>query len=332
MKDRTRVVQYGMGPIGRGIARLVLERQGLVLVGAIDIDPTLQGEDVGEVLEAGVKLGVRVSGDAEAVLASSAPDVVLHATVSSFEEAAPQIRQALEHGVDVISTCEELAYSFRRYPQLSREIDRLAQEQGTTVLGTGVNPGFVMDKLPLMLMAACEKVEYVHVTREVDAGLRREPLQRKVGAGLRREQFNTLAAQGKIGHVGLAESAAMIAHVLGLAPTEIAESIDAVIADRDLATEFLTVRKGEVAGLEQTAKAMVGSEEKIILELRMYVGAKEPADAIHIQGQSEIRMTIPGGIHGDLATAAVVVNAIPSVLEAKAGLITMIDIPIAYSH
>ncbi len=330
MSSKIRVVQYGMGPIGRGIAQLVLGKENLALVGAIDIDPALVGKSVGEVLKGGERPGVEISEDAEAVLASSAPDIVLHATVSSLERVAPQIRRVLEHGVDLISTCEELAYPLYRHPQLSEEIDRFAREHGATVLGTGVNPGFVMDKLVITLMAACERVERVHVTREVNAALRREPLQRKVGAGLRRDQFDALVAEGKIRHVGLPESAAMIAHVLGLEPTEITETIDAVMADQDVTTTFLTVKKGEVAGVEQIASVMVGGEERITLELRMYVGAKAAADTIYIQGEPEIHMTIPGGIHGDVATAAIVVNAIPAVLSAKPGLITMIDLPISY--
>jgi len=330
MNSKIRVVQYGMGPIGRSIAQLVLEREGLILVGAIDIDPALVGKNVGEVLKGGERPGVEISADAEAVLASSAPDIVLHATVSSLERVAPQIRRVLEHGVDLISTCEELAYPFYRHPQLSEEIDRFAREHGATVLGTGVNPGFIMDKLVVTLMAACKKVEHVQVTREVDAALRREPLQRKVGAGLRRDQFDTLVTEGKIRHVGLPESAAMIAHVLGLEPTDITETIDAVIADQDITTPFLTVKKGGVAGVEQVAKVMAGGEERIVLELRMYVGAKAAADTIHIQGEPEIHMTIPGGTHGDVATAAIVVNAIPALLSAKPGLITMIDLPIFY--
>lgn len=330
MSGKIRVVQYGMGPIGRGIAQLVLEKENLALVGAIDIDPHLQGQDLGEVVGRRVEVGLQVSGETQATLARARPEVVLHATVSSLEKVVPQIRLAIESEADVISTCEELAYPFYHHPQLSGQIDRLARQHEVTILGTGVNPGFVMDKLVLTLMAACRKVERVRVRREVNATLRREPLQRKVGAGLRRDQFDALVAEGKIRHVGLPESAAMIAHILGLEPTEITETINAVIADQDTTTPFLTVKKGDVAGVEQVAGVMVGGEEKITLELRMYVGARAAADTIHIQGEPEIHMTIPGGIHGDIATAAIVVNAIPTVLSAKPGLITMIDLPISY--
>lgn len=330
MSNKIRVVQYGLGPIGRGIAQLVTEKKALTLVGAIDIDPNLQGKDLGEVLGRGAPIGVQVFADARATLAQARPDLVLHATVSSLEKAAPQLREAIESGADVISTCEELAYPFYHQPQLAEELDRLARQHEVTVLGTGVNPGFVMDKLVVTLMAACRRVERVRVRREVDAALRREPLQRKVGAGLRREQFDALVAEGKIRHVGLPESAAMIAQALGLEHVEITETIDAVIADQDITTPFLAVKKGDVAGVEQVARVKVDGQEKITLELRMFVGARAAADEIHIQGDPEIHMTIPGGIYGDSATAAVVVNAIPAVLAARPGLITMMDLPIAY--
>ncbi len=330
MSDKIRVVQYGMGPIGQGIAQLVLEKAGLDLVGAIDIDPNLQGRDVGEVLGGGSHVGVRISADAAGTLAEVQPDVVLHATVSSLARAAPQLRQAMESGADVISTCEELAYPYHRHPELSGELDRLARQHKVTLLGTGINPGFVMDKLAVTLMAACREVERVRVRRVVNAALRREPLQRKVGAGLTREEFNRLVTEGKIRHVGLPESAAMIAHAMGLKPSEITETIDPVMADREITTQFLTVEPGQVAGVEQIARVMVDGEEKVTLELRMYVGAEDPVDEVHIEGEPLIHMAIAGGVHGDLATAAVVVNAIPAVLQARPGLITMLDLPIGY--
>jgi 4-hydroxy-tetrahydrodipicolinate reductase len=247
-----------------------------------------------------------------------------------LERAAPQLRQAIESGADVISTCEELAYPYHRHPELSEELDRLARQHEVTLLGTGINPGFVMDKLAITLMAACRRVERVRVRRVVDAALRREPLQRKVGAGLQRAEFDARVAEDKIRHVGLPESAAMIAHVMGLKPTEITETINPVMANREVTTEFLMVKPGDVAGVEQVATVMADGEEKVTLELQMYVGAEAPVDEVHIEGEPEIHMAIAGGVHGDLATAAVVVNAIPAVLEAQPGLITMLDLPIRY--
>ena len=324
----TRVVQYGLGPIGQELARLVVIRPGLALVGGIDTAPDLVGQELGEVL--GLEpIGVLVSDDAEGVLAGSKPDVVLHATGSSLERVVPQIERAIKHGASVISTCEELAWPFIRYPQLSQRLDQLARQRRVSVLGAGVNPGFVMDKLAITLMGACQEVRGVHIERVVDAARRREPLQRKVGAGLSVASFERLAAAGKVRHVGLTESAYMVSNVLGLKEVVVTEDIRPVIAEQDMTTDYLTVHRGEVAGVEQVATVTADNEEKIRLKLRMYVRAEE-FDHIVIEGVPPIDMTIAGGVHGDRATAAIVVNCIPAVLDACPGLRTMVEIPLHY--
>jgi len=323
-----RVVQYGLGPIGQELARLVVRRPGLALVGGIDIAPDLMGQELGEVL--GLEpVGVLVSDDAGGVLAGSKPDVVLHATGSSLEQVVPQIETVIKQGASVISTCEELVWPFIRYPELSQRLDQLARQRRVSVLGAGVNPGFVMDKLAITLMGACQEVRGVHIERVVDAARRREPLQRKVGAGLSVASFEKLAAAGKVRHVGLTESAYMVSNVLGLKEIVVTEDIRPVIAEQDMRTDYLTVHRGEVAGVEQVATITVDNEEKIRLSLRIYIQAEE-FDHIAIDGVPPINMTIAGGVHGDRATAAIVVNCIPAVLDARPGLRTMVEIPLRY--
>jgi len=325
-----RVVQYGLGPIGQEFARLLVRRPGLALVGGIDIAPELVGRELGEVL--GLEpTGVLISDDAGRVLARSKPDIVLHATGSSLEQVAPQIELVIKQGASVISTSEELAWPFIRYPELSQRLDQLAGQRRVSVLGAGVNPGFVMDKLAITLMGACQEVRGVRIERVVDAGRRREPLQRKVGAGLSVASFEKLAAAREVRHVGLTESAYMVSSVLGLKGVVVTEDIGPVIAQQDMRTEYLTVHRGEVAGVKQVATVMVDGEEKVRLRLRMYVGAEE-FDHIVIDGVPPIHMTIVGGVHGDRATAAIVVNCIPAVLDARPGLRTMVDIPLHYRN
>jgi len=324
-----RVVQYGLGPIGQELARVAARRPGLTLVGGIDISPALVGRELDEVLGL-EEPGVLVSDDVKGVLAESKPDIVLHATGSSLAQVAPQIEQAIERGASVISTCEELAWPFIRYPALSDRLDQLARQHRVSVLGAGVNPGFVMDKLAITLMGACQKVQNVQIERVVDAARRREPLQRKVGAGLTKARFGKLVTAGKVRHVGLAESAYMIAHVLGLKDVVVAEDISPVIAEQDMRTDYLVVHEGEVAGVQQVAIVTVDSEEIARLSLRMHVGAEE-WDHIVIDGVPPLDMTIAGGVHGDRATAAIVVNCIPSILNAPPGLRTMVDIPLHYA-
>ena len=325
----TRVVCYGLGPIGLGIARLALARPGVKVVGAIDVDPQKVGRDLGQLL-GGAAIGVAISADAVATLKATQPAVALHATSSALATVAPQLLQIAEAGVNVVSTCEELAYPWTAQPQLAAELDAAARRAGVTLLGTGVNPGYAMDALPLMLTAPCAAVRAVRVLRVVDAGRRRGPLQRKVGAGLSVEQFTDGVRAGAIRHVGLPESLHMLATSLGWQLDRSTDLIEPVMADQRITTEFVTVEPGQVAGVRQVARGFVGEREAISLELRMYVGAPDPQDTVEIDGEPPVRMTVAGGLHGDIATAAIVVNSIPSAVRAGAGLASMADAPLVH--
>jgi len=330
VKKKIRAVQYGVGPIGASIVRLLREKQAIQIIGAIDTDPAKADRDLGEVVGAAdAPWGVTISADAGKVLAESA-DIVIHSTTSSLRDAADQLLACLAAESCVVSTCEELAYPFRKYPDLAAKLDAEAKSWGVALVGTGVNPGFVMDKLVLTLAAVSQRVEAAKTIRIVDAAQRRLPLQKKIGAGLSLEEFKEKVAAGAIKHHGLPESVAMISDGLGLDVEEITETIEPVIARERLTTEFLEVQPGQVAGIEQIARGLAGGQEKIYMELQMYVGAKEPSDTIELVGQPHIRMTIPGGTHGDIATAAVVVNSIPAILDAPAGLRTSRDLPLCF--
>jgi hypothetical protein len=324
-----RVVCYGLGPIGMGIARLAARRSGIAIVGAIDVDPRKVGRDLGELL-GGDALGVMVSDDAPHTLASTRPEAVLHATSSSLASVADQLVAIAEAEANAVSTCEELSYPWTAQPQLAAELDAAARRSGVTLLGTGVNPGYAMDALPLMLTAPCASVEGVRVLRVVDAAQRRGPLQHKVGAGLTPEAFEAQVRAGTVRHVGLPESLHMLATGLGWRLERTEDTIGAVLADRPIATAFVQVAKGQVAGVRQVARGFVGQREVLNLELRMYVGAPDPQDTVEIAGDPPVRMTIAGGLHGDVATAAIVVNAVPGVVRATPGLASMADIPLVH--
>lgn len=324
----TRVICYGLGPIGQGIARLALTRPGIEIVGAIDVDPAKLGRDLGTLL-GGAAIGV-VVGDTIGALAAANPDVVLHATGSALPRVISQFTDIMQIGADIVSTCEELSYPWTAQPQLAAELDAAARRAGVTVLGTGVNPGYAMDALPLMLTAPCAAVDAVRVLRVVDAARRRGPLQKKVGAGLTPEQFAAQVASGSVRHVGLPESLHMLATSLGWQLDSTDDLIEPVIAEHEITTEFAHVLPGHVAGVRQVASGIRGGKEVLRLELQMYVGAANPQDTIEIDGNPPIRMTIDGGLHGDVATAAMVVNAIPSVARAVPGLASMADAPLVH--
>lgn len=328
MTRPTRVVQYGVGPIGSAIVRLLSVKRGVKIAGAIDIDKEKVGKDLGDVAGAPKPLGISISSDADEVLAKAKAEVVLHSTTSYLKEVSPQILKCVKAKSNVISTCEELAYPFETNKKIALQLDRFAKRNGVAVLGTGVNPGFVMDTLPIALTGACQNVTRISVSRIVDASKRRLPLQRKIGAGLSLEEFQRLVKERKVRHVGLEESIRMIASALGWKLDRVEETVEPVIAEADVQNLFLKVAKGKVAGVKQVGRGIVGSREAVTLDLQMYVGAKEPRDSVVIEGVPPIDMTIRGGIHGDLATAAIAVNSIPKVLKAKPGLLTMKDLPV----
>lgn len=325
----TRVVCYGLGPIGLGIARLALARPGVEIVGAVDIDPAKADHDLGALL-GGSPIGVVVGDDARAVLAAARPDAVLHATSSSLARVAPQLRDIAAAGANVVSTCEELAFPWTAQPQLAADLDATARRAGVTMLGVGVNPGYAMDALPLMLTAPCAEVRAVRVLRVVDAARRREPLQRKIGAGLTPEQFEAQVRAGSVRHVGLAESMHMLATSLGWSLDRSEDTIAAVLAEQPISTEYLSVAAGRVAGVRQVARGFLQGREALTLELRMYLGAPDPQDTVAIDGDPPIQTTIAGGIHGDIATAAIMVNAVPSAIRAAPGLASMAEVPLAH--
>jgi 2,4-diaminopentanoate dehydrogenase len=330
VKKKIRAIQYGVGPIGASIARLMREKQAIEIIGAIDADPSKAGRDLGEVVGASdAPWGVPISANAKEILEQAA-DVVIHSTSSSLPNVMDQLLMCLEAESCVVSTCEELSYPFRTHPELAAKLDAAAKDWGVALVGTGVNPGFVMDKLVVTLAAVSQRIEHAKALRVVDASKRRLPLQKKIGAGMSVEEFRAKVAEGVIKHVGLPESVAMVADSLNLPVDQITETIEPVIAKERVQTEFLTVEAGQAAGVHQIARGTGGGKELVYLELQMYVGAKDPADTVELQGHPNISLVIPGGSHGDIATASVVVNSIPAILDAPAGLRTSRDLPIGF--
>ncbi len=321
---KIRVIQFGLGPIGAGVARVVAARSDFQIVGAVDIDPAKVGHDVGRIIGLERDLGVKVSREAAKTLAKKA-DVVMHCTSSSLQSVEPQLAQIIRARKNIVSTCEELAMPWGQ-ARIAKRLDALARRYKVTVLGTGINPGFMMDTLPIVLTGVCQRVERVRVERVVDASKRRQPLQAKIGTGLTIEQFRAKAGK-EIRHVGLTESVALIARALGWKLDRIEETIAPVIAQSSVKTDYFEVQPGFVTGVEQYGFGIKNGERVVELHLRMCVDAGESVDQIWIEGTPPIHSIIRG-VHGDLSTAAVAVNSIQRVVAAPPGLVTMMDIPV----
>lgn len=329
--EKTRTIHYGLGAIGSGVVRALLNDPNIEVVGAIDPHPAKARKDLGEVAGVGHPLGIQVSFDADAVLNDVYADVVVHCTGSSVPEVYPQLMQLIGTEKSVVSSCEELSFPWLRYPDLSAKLDRRAKEAGVRILGTGVNPGFVMDLLPLMAATVSRQVKSVHVTRIVDTSTRRVQLQRKTGVGLSVKGFEEGARGGGIGHVGLRESVFMIADTLGFNKLDdVTETLEPVVTKERIRTDYFSVDRGYVSGLRQSARAVVDNETVVHLELEMSMGAANPRDVIEINGTPPLTLQIPGGISGDVATASILANCVPYVAQSRmTGLLTMRDLPAA---
>jgi len=308
----------------------LLEKEGVEIVGAVDIAKDKAGKDLGEVLDVSRKLGIMVSKDADTVFSKVKADIAIHATLSFLKNTYPQIASIIRHGVKVISTCEELAYPYYTEPKLAKGLDTLAKKHKATVLGTGINPGFLMDTLVITLTAVCQKIEKIQAVRVMDAATRRLPFQKKVGAGLTVKKFRQKIENKEItGHVGLEQSIAMIADALAWKLDKItAEQVEPVIAKKPVRSKHIKVETGKVAGLRQKAKGIIKNGEVIILDFQAYMGAEEEYDAITIEGIPNIKQKIQPCVHGDIGTVAMVVNSIPKVIKAPPGLFTIKDLPV----
>jgi 4-hydroxy-tetrahydrodipicolinate reductase len=328
---KIRVIHYGLGPIGLAAAKLVLRKPDMEIVGAVDIAKEMVGKDLGEIL--GVQpLGVHVTDDAERLFAKTQADVVIHTAGSRMKRIAGQIEQILRGGKNIVSSAEELLFAVPENAEAAAKIHKLAREKGVTVLGTGVNPGFVMDALPLTLTGVCEEVREVHVERVVDAGTRRYPLQRKVGAGMTPEVFRQKVAEKAMGHVGIRESLHLIADRLHFTFDEIRESVEPVIAEKPVKTDYFDLQPGDVAGIWNIGEGFCKGKKIVTLNLRMFIGAESPHDSIRIVGTPALNLRIEGGVAGDQATAAILVNSVPAVIAAAPGLVTVKDLPAPYCH
>jgi hypothetical protein len=309
-----KVAQFGLGPIGLETLKLAATKPWAEVLGGVDIDPAKIGKELGDLTGAKGLRRRLVYGSLEELIAHAKPDLIFHTAVSKFKDAFTQLEPMARQGISVVSSCEELLYPQLREPKLAARLNQLCQANGARVVGTGVNPGFVMDLLPICLTGVSREVRAVHVQRVVDASSRREPLQRKIGSGWPPAEFRRRFKQGTAGHAGLKESLALIAHCLNWKLQGIVETGDAVIADHDIHTRFLEV----------------GGKVRLTLDIKMYLDAEDPHDAVQIEGEPPLDVLIRGGVAGDHATVAALVNTARNLLQAPAGLRLMTDLRVPH--
>jgi 4-hydroxy-tetrahydrodipicolinate reductase len=268
-----------------------------------------------------------VAGQLSEVLERTGADVALHTTSSYFDLFKGQVIEILEAGLDIVSTAEELSFPWLSHSGEASEVDAVAKRVGKTVLGTGVNPGFLMDSLPLYLTAICQRVDRVEVTRVINASTRRGPFQAKIGSGMTVDAFNTKMAEGRMGHVGLPESVDMVFHTLGKKLERYESAVEPLVAEAPIKTDFFEVPPGQVRGLKQVARGYADGAEFMTLTFIAALEEEDDHDRIKITGKPDLEVVLKG-TNGDLATIAIAVNAIRRVQEAAPGLVTMMDLPL----
>jgi len=325
----TKVAQFGLGPIGVNAAKLVASRGDLHLVGGIDINPQLAGKTLAEACGIEGNNG-RVYRSFAAMLEDDVrPDVILHTAGSRAALSIEQCLPMLEAGLAVVSSCEELLYPWHRAPEAADGADKLCRRTGGRILGTGVNPGFVLDLLPVCLSGVCREVRGIRGERVVNASTRRQPLQKKIGSGMDPGDFRALWREGKAGHAGFQESLLLVAHAMGWEIDSLEENLEPVIAETRIKTDHFTVEAGQTRGLHQVVQGRSRRGHVIHLDLKMYLDAPDPHDFVHLDGDPPVSCRLENGVAGDIATVAALVNCIPRLLAAPAGVRLMTDIPLS---
>lgn len=327
-----RVLQWGLGAMGGGMARLMLEKPGLKIVAAVDGRPDFLGKDLGEVLGAGKTLGVTVTNRPEDVLNKESVDIVVLATTSWTKQQMPDLRKIITSGINCISIAEEMSDPEAQSPELAKEIDDLAKKHGVSVLGTGVNPGFVLDLLVVTLTGGCHSVERIEASRVNDLSPYGPTVMRTQGVGTTPEAFKAGVADGSIvGHVGFPESIHMISAALGLGVDRIEQSREPIVSKVYRETPHVKVQPGMVAGCAHIGVGYRGDKEVIRLihpqQIHPHLENQDTGDYIHIYGKPEVHMAIKPEIAGGIATMGITVNMIPHVVAATPGLKRMIDLP-----
>jgi len=316
-----RVGIYGFGAIGRLAAKLALDR-GYEVVAAVDIDERVLGKDVGELLGIG-SLGVQVTND---VYELGDADVVIHATGSYLDRVFDQIASVVRMGVHVVSTCETLSYPYYRYPVLAKRLDELARAYGSVVIGTGINPGYLLDTLVAAIAASVPRVTRVRAVRSLDAAKRREPFRKKIGVGEDPKVVEARLARGEItGHVGYAESVYLIALAGDLNLTRVVEWQGVVPAEEAVESAGIRVEKGANRGIVGYGAGYVGDREVIRVEFHAYVGAPE-YEEIEVEGREYSVKWRSTGTPGDLGTVTVALNVAERVQYLAPGLHLMTDL------
>ncbi len=333
--EKIKVVIWGFGAMGKGIAEMIMEKEGLEITGVCDLHPDLEKKSIFSVLgktNEDIANDVQISSDIDSLL-NKEVDVLFIATDSYTSKSFPKIKKGLENGINVISTAEEMAYPYANEPELSKDIDEIAKKNNVSVLGTGINPGFVMDVLALSLTGAMTKVDSIEVKRVNSLSPFGPTVMEEQGVGISLDEFNRKLKDNELaGHVGFKESVYMIADALGVEIKDFSQQMKPIVTSVDRESKYGKAQTGQLAGIDMTAQGYI--DNKLFIDMKHpqqiepETEGTQTGDYIKILGEPNINMSITPEIDGGFGTIAMCVNMIPHVINASPGLKTMIDLPV----
>lgn len=330
-REKIRVIQFGLGAMGSAMAKIVLEKKYLELVGAIVRGEEDNGKDVGKLIGLKRKIGVKASNKPNEVFESVKADIMLHAAVSYVPQVWKQIKPAIKKGISIITIAEEMGYPFKKYPRLCKEMDKTAKKYGASILGSGINPGFAMDILPLLITGICKEVKKITVTRIIDFSPFGPAIQKNIGIGMNVNDFKKLVAEDKLPlHIGLPESTYMIADGLQWKLDRVLETREPVVAKKTInVPSYMKIHAGRVCGFNHRCYGFIKGKKKIVLEELGRVAKNiDYKNIIIIEGVPKIVETMNVPL-GNITTTSHAVNLIPAVLNLTPGLHSMKDLAVA---
>lgn len=330
-----KVIIWGFGAMGSGMARMLLNKKGVEIVGVCDRHDSRVNKSMYEVLgvERGERLEVIIKHDIEDVVTEGCADVALVATDSYTAKAFPRIKYILENKINVVSTAEEMAFPQAQEPELAKQLDEIAKANGVSVLGTGINPGLIMDLLVVCLTGCMVDVEHIEAKRVNSLSPFGPAVMEEQGVGITVDEFNNGVEDKTLaGHVGFAESIRMIGDAIGWNVEKLEQQMKPIVTSVDRKSPHGFAKAGNVAGVNMTGQGYVDGEVKIDMihpqQIEPEMEGTFTGDYITIKGTPEVSMSIKPEVEGGLGTIAMCVNMIPHVINADPGLKTMIDLPV----
>ena len=331
--ENVKVIIWGLGAMGGGVADMLLTKEGVDIVGVAGRERK-QGHSMYEYIktEKGDREDVIIKAPEE-IIKPGAADIVILCTDSFTKEAFPRMKFILEQGINCITSAEEMAYPAAQSPELAEELDKIAKANGVSILGTGINPGHIMDMLVLVMTGCMTDVEHI-LSRRVNSLSPFGPVvMEEQGIGISVEEFLERKANHTMsGHVGFAESVGMMAEGMGLEVAEFAQDMNPITTDVDRKSPYGFAAAGSCAGVSMTAEAKLSNGIPVHMDHPQQIEPEQvgvqTGDYVIIKGAPNVNLVNSPEIEGGLGTIAMCVNMIPMVINAEAGLKTMIDLPI----